>query len=91
LNEIGFIQQDPVVIFEDNKSTIHLVNGRSNHKANKHINPKFKYVQQQIQLKSIHVCYLATEDMVADVLTKPLGGSQHRKLSSRLMNCQMRK
>jgi hypothetical protein len=86
LSNIGFSNNKPVIMFEDNKSTIHMVHGRSNHKSNKHINPKFHYVKQQIKQGKIVVKYMQTNLMIADLLTKPLGGIQFTKLTKFILN-----
>jgi hypothetical protein len=68
-------------------SCIDMVNGRSNHKASKHINPKFHYVRDQVQLQEINVKHIPTEEMRADVLTKTLSRAMHDHLITGLLNC----
>jgi hypothetical protein len=86
LDELGFFQSKPTVIFEDNKSCIEFVNGNMNHKTSKHINPKFHFSREAVQMGDIKLEYCPTKEMVADILTKPLSGDQHSKLAKLLMN-----
>jgi hypothetical protein len=87
LEEIGFKQENPTLVYEDNMSCIDMVNGRTNHKASKHINPKFHYIRDQVLLKQINVKHISTEEMRADVLTKPLSKAMHDHLIMGLLNC----
>jgi hypothetical protein len=86
LNELGFIQKHPTVIFEDNKSCMDWANGLSNHKRSKHVNPKYHYTRQLIKHGQIQIKYCDTKNMIADLLTKSLGSKQFQNLSSKLLN-----
>ena len=44
-------------------------------------------VKQMIEMKQIEVKFIRTEMMVADVLTKPLGGDPFHKLVLILLGC----
>jgi hypothetical protein len=84
--DMGFEQEEPTIIYEDNKSAIDMVNGNISHKRSKHINIKYHYTREQIQMKNLSVVYCPTGDMIADVLTKSLSKAQHDKLTGMLMN-----
>ena len=63
----------PAIIFQDNQSTIFLARkGRSTSERSRHIKIRYLFVSHYIVGKEIESQYLPTEDMVADVLTKPL-------------------
>ena len=72
LNELGFIQDTPSVIHEDNKSTIHMVYNGNDKGRTKHIDIRFHYIREMIANQQVSVTYLNTEDMISDMLTKPL-------------------
>jgi Reverse transcriptase (RNA-dependent DNA polymerase) len=77
----------PAKIFQDNQSTIVLANkGFSTSEKTRHIGIRYFFVKDRIDAGEVVVQYLPTEDMVADVMTKPLQGSLFRKLRSLLMN-----
>ena len=86
LNDIGFFQDGPTVMYEDNQSCIASVIGELNHKTTKHINPKFHYVKDVVKLEEVILVYCDTHDMIADLLTKPLPYDSHVRLASRILN-----
>jgi hypothetical protein len=88
LEGLGFIQDIPTTIYEDNQSTINQVYGNMKHGNTKHINPKFHYTREQIRKGKVCVKYVKTEDNIADLLTKPLPTRQSQYLSSLILNSE---
>ena len=86
LSDIGFPQQSCTIIYEDNTSTIQEPNGVYNHKASKHINPKFHYSKTVIQDGEVCVLHRETTKMEADMLTKPLPTQSHWRFTKMLLN-----
>ncbi len=77
----------PVIIFQDNKSTIQLVNnGPSSSKRTKYINFRYYFVKDKNDNSEIIIQYAPISDMVSDVLTKPLNSTHFDKLRNLLMN-----
>jgi hypothetical protein len=76
------------VIFHDNMSTLSFKkNGRtSSSKHTKHIKAKYFFIQHYHQTKEINLRYCPTDNMWADVLTKPLQGSKFQQMCAILMN-----
>jgi len=75
-------------IGQDNTSTISLIkNGKSQSDRTRHIGIRFFFLKDRIDAKDIGIEYVATEDMVADILTKPLQGRLFLRLRAKLMNC----
>jgi len=64
------------VIFEDNQSTICLAKNQQTHGRTKHIDIKYHFIRDMIETGRINLVYCASEDMVADMLTKELTVSQ---------------
>jgi hypothetical protein len=89
LEDIGFRQEDPSIVYEDNQSVIAAISGKMNHQRTKHINIKYQYTREQAKQGVITVKYLETERMTADLLTKALPKKQHKKLTQKLLNCVM--
>jgi len=80
---------EPARMFQDNKSTIVLANkGFSTSEKTRHIAIRYYFVKDRIDAGEVAVEYLGTEDMLADVMTKPLQGSLFRKMRSLLLNCE---
>ena len=78
---------DETVVYQDNASTVALANkGQSTSEATRHINVRFFYVHDKIASGDIKLVHKYTNEMVADILTKPLQGSLFRKLRQSLLN-----
>jgi len=74
-------------IMQDNKSTIMLAEkGRSTSEKTRHINIRYFFVKDRINSKEIQLNYLSTNEMIADILTKPLQGAQFIKMRNILLN-----
>ena len=85
LCDIGFIQEDATRVWQDNMSTIVMVNGHRQFQASKHINPKFHYTGEAVEAKEVDIAHKPTDMMVADILTKALSASNHVRLGNLLM------
>ena len=73
LREIGFEQHGSTSIYEDNRSCINLSENPMFHKRTKHILVRYHYIQDLVQKGFVKLIPLATTNMIADILTKPLG------------------
>ena len=63
----------PVSIFCDNESTIKNSKNPEFHKRSKHIEVKYHYTRELVELNIITVLYIDTNDNITDIFTKPLG------------------
>ncbi|XP_071051062.1 uncharacterized protein [Onthophagus taurus] len=77
LSEIG-VNVTPI-IFEDNQSCIKLTKNDQLKKRTKHIDTKYHYIRDLVNKNKINIKYLPSEDMIADILTKPLDKIKLRK------------
>jgi hypothetical protein len=83
-------KMNAATVYEDNKSTIDMVKqGRSTNQRTRHINTRYYFIKDRIANGELSLVYKPTEDMIADLLTKPLQGDQFRKLKSLLCNLSM--
>lgn len=88
LQDLDIDEEDipPVIVHQDNKSAIILASQDSNkHRRSKHILTKIAYIKHQYKAGLIQLTYCPTADMIADVLTKPLGGYQYQRLKDKLL------
>ena len=76
LDELGYKQQEPTVLFEDNKSTITMVNNDSHSQKTKHIDIRYHYIREAVQRKQLVMEHLPTKEMTSDIATKPLGPTE---------------
>ena len=75
------------IIYQDNQSTITLAEkGKSTSDATRHINVRFFFINEKINNKEIKLVHKGTNEMLADLLTKPLQGNLFRRLRAMLLN-----
>ena len=82
LAELGFPQKS-TAIHEDNTGCIAVVQNPVNHQRVKHYDARLHFVRDIIERKEVHVPWTASQDMLADILTKPLSRfifEGHRKM-----------
>lgn len=79
LEDLGFKQEGPTTIFEDNKGCIALSENPTFHKRTKHIAIKFHFIRDRIASGEIVLGYIPTEHQLADGLTKQLPGPKLRE------------
>ena len=79
------------VVYQDNMSTLSLAkNGYvSSSKRTKHIKAKYFFVRHYHNSGDLDLQYCPTEQMWADVLTKPLQGAKFCLMRAFLMNCSV--
>ena len=81
------IKLGPTVINQDNQSTLCLINkGSSTSMRTKHVNIRYFWVKDRIDSGELKIVYQPTNDMVADILTKPLQGGPFIALRNKLLN-----
>jgi hypothetical protein len=75
------------LLLQDNRSSILLErNGRaSSSKRTRHINIRYFFVCDRVNMKEISLQWCPTKEMIADFWTKPLQGSHFRKLRDYIM------
>ena len=84
LSSLGYEQNGPTVLYEDNQEAIALAKNPTNHARSKHIDIRHHYIRQEVSAKNIEIAYCSTVDMVADVLTKGLSKEKFQTLRKML-------
>ena len=71
----GYNHQD-TILYQDNQSAILLEKNsrKSSSKRTKHLNSRFYFITNRINMKDLSIKYCPTEEMVRDFFTKPLQG-----------------
>lgn len=72
LGELGFKQEGPIVFWCDNTAAINVIENPTNHKGSKAVEIRYLYARKLAEEGRIVMKYCKTEDMIADLLTKPL-------------------
>ncbi len=75
----------PVIVYQDNTSTIQWAAGSDNFHRTKHIARKYHFSREAWIDGIIEIRFCPTEEMVADILTKPLIGEQFARHRTRLL------
>ena len=85
LTELGFPQLKPTRIFEDNASTIKIVNARVPTERTRHIDIRFFAIQGWKERGDIILHHIPGIINPSDDLTKPLGWVLHSRHAPQLM------
>ena len=85
LAELGYPQINPTILYEDNMSTIAMINNECNSQKTKHIDIRYNVVREQVQNHQIAMVHLGTKDMTSDILTKAVGPTTFIHLRRKLL------
>ena len=66
------LQLEATCIYCDNQSCIKLSENPVFHDKSKHIEIKYRYMRNMVEKGAVKLQYVATDEQIADVLTKPL-------------------
>lgn len=72
LEALGLCQPSPTPLLCDNQSSITLARDPSFHARVKHINVKYHYIRECIELGELYIHWVNTKDNIADAFTKAL-------------------
>ena len=70
--EMGIKSNGKIIIYQDNTSAIWLTANEGNFVKNRHVKIRRNYVKEQVIKGKVTVLYQRSEDMVADIGTKPV-------------------
>lgn len=74
----------PMLLYEDNQSTIAMSKNPQFHGRSKHIDVKFHYIREMCNENVIHLMYCPSDDMLADIFTKGLNKDKFKRLRKML-------
>lgn len=77
-------QKNGTTIYEDNQSCMKLIANEKLSNRTKHIDVTYFYIREMIKQEKITLKYCCTEDMLADIMTKPLSNVRFSKLRNNL-------
>ena len=86
LNELGYPQKEPTIIYTDSISAKTLAETLHMSNASAHLIVRINFIHQEIASGAISLKYISTDNMVADVLTKPLSATPFEVHSHKLLS-----
>jgi hypothetical protein len=70
--EIGYSPTAPTPLVSDNQGGIFLAINPTHDRQLKHVDICYHFIREYVESKRINIVYISTNDMIADILTKPL-------------------
>jgi hypothetical protein len=86
LEELQVRVDGPTQLAEDNQGAIHLINNNAYHSRTKHIDIKYHFIRNHTNNKTINFTYIPTNNMIADIFTKPLTKPLFNKHCTEIMS-----
>lgn len=74
-----------IKLMMDNQSAMTLIKNGQFNRRSKHIDVRFHFINEKVKEGLIKIEYLATEEMIADILTKPLNNIKFLKHKTSLV------
>jgi hypothetical protein len=84
LEFLGYKQNKPTIMFEDNSACIKLSKNPEFHKRTKHIDIKYFFIREKFLSNEIILVKINTKDNIADLFTKPLAVKLFNSLVSKM-------
>lgn len=84
LDELGETQVQATTVYEDNRSCLDFVALDHQKKRSKHIDIRYHYTRDVCAAGAIDLQFCSSEEMIADILTKPLGAERVRKFVAKM-------
>ena len=83
--DLGFPQREPTTVYEDNQGCIALSENPVMHKRTKHIDVRHHFIRERLESGEVALRYVATQNQLADLLTKALNRDVFQRLRSVVM------
>ena len=84
LQGLGYDTTSSTVLYSDSKGSIALAKNPEHHANTKHIDLRYHFIRHHVAERSIHLEYINTTAMAADILTKALSRDKHRAAAALL-------
>jgi hypothetical protein len=84
LKELGLHKIGPAILKCDNKAALSIAVNPVHHEKTKHVEIDCHFVRDKVNAGAISTEYVPSQNLIADILTKPLSVTQHNHLNSKL-------
>ncbi len=85
VKELTNVDPFPIAIHEDNRAASLIAKNESSAKRTKHIDVKYHHIRDLVNSGKICIVDIASDDQLADALTKPLPREKHERFTSRIL------
>ena len=85
LEQLGFPQENPTLLLEDNQACILIAESEQLTQRTKHIDVRYHYIRERVGRREIVMRYIPTALMLADYFTKCLERARFLALTDRVM------
>uniref|UniRef100_A0AAV1TL57 Copia protein n=1 Tax=Peronospora matthiolae TaxID=2874970 RepID=A0AAV1TL57_9STRA len=75
---------EAIKMYEDNQGSIALAKNPEFHKRTKHIDIRYHFVREKVESGEVVLEYCPTQDMLVDMMTKPIAAVQFENIRDRL-------
>jgi len=72
ITDLMSASKEPTVMMEDNQGAISIAKNPVAHARTKHIDIRYHFIREAVQNGTVDLCFCPSENMIADLLTKPL-------------------
>jgi hypothetical protein len=86
LELIGIPIKKPTTVHVDNVGCIFLAKNKTSGERTKHIDMKYHFIREQVENGLVEIKFVRSEENVADIFTKNLGGEKFNFHSEKLFN-----
>jgi len=88
LTSIGIKVKLPITIRVDNVGAIFMAENNSTNGRTKHIDIRYRFVNEYVDDKFVEIVFVGTKENVADLFTKNTTGSVHNLLKDGFLSCR---
>ena len=68
----------------DNQGGIFLAINPAHDRRLKHVDIRYHFIREYVESKRVNIVYISTNEMIADILTKPLGRTKFELFRNQL-------
>lgn len=85
MGSLGYMQQGPTIIMEDNMGCIGMSENPIMHRRSKHIDIRFHFLREAVERGEVVLTFIPTVEQVADLLTKALPKTRTQALRGQML------